>query len=228
MFAGFGRRRLYGFTLIELLVVIAIIAILAAMLMPALSRAREAARQTACLNNLRQTGLAMIFYTDGSDGFFPPVHGCDYNNPQPPTQEWWEMLEEFDFERDYMLCPSDPHNGDPGVESYVINGMFAFCKTRGRVRGGSGRIIVSERADEGAALTHQGYPAWKKLCRWEGHIEHERHDNGANYLFVDGHVDDAAFEETIGRDLAGDGHCNESNQHYVPQFNPPPDTAACP
>src|SRR5690606_8628593 len=79
-------RSLHGFTLIESLVVIAIIALLVALLLPALSRARELAVRTACLNNHHQVGTTMAAYAADNEGWFPlnPIGGPERVGAQSP------------------------------------------------------------------------------------------------------------------------------------------------
>lgn len=123
-----ARRNFSAFTLIELLVVIAIIAILAAMILPALSRAKENAKKTYCMNNLRQSGIGFQMYTEDFEGNYPVQEGYAPLGGLAPTntyagipiyfgaQETNRPLNAFvGNNKEIFHCPSD--KGDVSVLS---------------------------------------------------------------------------------------------------------------
>jgi prepilin-type N-terminal cleavage/methylation domain-containing protein/prepilin-type processing-associated H-X9-DG protein len=101
------RRR--AFTLIELLVVIAIIAILAAILFPVFAQARERARMTACLSNMKQIGTSVTLYVQDYDETFPYIrfHGVD-TAPSANAYVWKNAIEPYLKNLDVLACPSNP------------------------------------------------------------------------------------------------------------------------
>lgn len=113
-----GRRR--GFTLIELLVVIAIIAILAAILFPVFAKAREKARQSSCLSNLKQIGVAAMAYAQDYDELFNPgdflVDGAD---------NWWpHVLYPYIKNTQIYRCPSGHYSALGGI---ALGGATINC-----------------------------------------------------------------------------------------------------
>jgi prepilin-type N-terminal cleavage/methylation domain-containing protein/prepilin-type processing-associated H-X9-DG protein len=135
-----------GFTLIELLVVIAIIAILAAILFPVFARAREQARKTSCLNNVKQIGTAMMMYAQDYDETLASVAFADYPNGLWNSPTWndygwsyiWTTFQPYIKNWNVYTCPSarDQRTGPAGnrvsmsygYSEYIYNSGNGFSK----------------------------------------------------------------------------------------------------
>jgi prepilin-type N-terminal cleavage/methylation domain-containing protein/prepilin-type processing-associated H-X9-DG protein len=195
-----------GFTLIELLVVIAIIAILAAILFPVFAKAREKARQTSCLSNLKQIGTSVLMYVQDYDEMYPLEASANDVTQAPLT--WPNRVMPYVKNVQLFKCPSDgrtPYADYPNcrliLESYCWNAFFGRQDCYG--------VVIYSRSLGAITAPSQCAMLWDNSADWDvaayggkyntidssdcvksfdGDVLAGRHNAGDNFMFADGHA----------------------------------------
>jgi prepilin-type N-terminal cleavage/methylation domain-containing protein/prepilin-type processing-associated H-X9-DG protein len=197
------NRKIGAFTLIELLVVIAIIAILAAVLFPVFAQARESARKTACLSNLKQLGLGMTMYASDWDDQAVPWN-LRHNNQNQYDQfkvslSWDRLIQPYIKNNQVLACPSDSGSVRavlPGhglvIRSYTYPGSIGggWCpwtppRAMAAIPEPARTVMLIER-DNCGQPPGQGEWEWCSVNDNASEMAW-RHQGQSNILYVDGH-----------------------------------------
>ena len=192
-----------GFTLIELLVVIAIIAILAAILFPVFARAREKARQTSCLNNVKQIDLGILMYAQDYDERLVIASNWNFLPIGTGSMVWYQAVEPYVKNAQVFNCPSCPD--DHSYRSYGWNyqefgeghssgGFSKFPATKlAAVEFPASTIIIGDSSGDwgasGVYLFRRGLTRSARL-----------HNGGGNMAFLDGHVKWQTYGQLTARE----------------------------
>ena len=211
-----------AFTLIELLVVIAIIAILAAMLLPALGKSKEKAKAAACLNNLKQWGLATQLFTIDNDDYLPKdgsPNGTSVNEgwyvdlPKvlslPIYRDMpWRTNATIDPGRSSWICPSNPRRSNG-------NNLFHYCLNIHVNATGAGNQVKLSAIRQPVSTVWLFDNGKLAAVAQQNNVHTNLHSGGAQFSFLDGHA--ARFNANAYWDFAADkGLTNNPSLIWVP------------
>jgi prepilin-type N-terminal cleavage/methylation domain-containing protein len=201
-----------AFTLIELLVVIAIIAILAAILFPVFAQAKDAAKKTVCLSNMKQIGTAtQLYVNDYDDRLFYRANWAYSRSgviPQTAANRWWNLMMPYQKSYDIFRCPSDelPSNspnttGGTYARSFIAM-VVAESLTLGQVDDTSETLIITEKW--GRDFNGVINDSW--IEPFAGDLSVDSHDRTRTYKVADRHSKhfNGSFFDSHAKSLTGD------------------------